>query len=203
VAYGVADETLTLRGTLIADEVARSPQPGDWDHDGRTELVVKFYPHPNANVGSFGVVRLNADYNEIVAVILVDYSPWVRSPVYHRLEWRDAYGADRSELAVVRYKRILPRTTGATSSSELVAAFVWDAPGGILRPRLLPEDGSVLVWTPEDGRPLVVAADEPLDPLLARLVPLPPGFGQQIPATTSAPSVLAAPATAAPDSPTP
>jgi hypothetical protein len=204
LGYGVADDTLVLRGTVNTQEVVAIPVPGDWDHDGRVELVTSFDalagadPRPNANVRSFAVVRLGIDHNEIVAVILVDYSAWARNFPRLRLEWRDADGHGRAELALMRYTRIQPRTVGATFSSETVAVFAWDAPGGILRPRLLPDDGSVLVWTPEDGHPLVVATDEPLDPLLARLVPLPPGFGEQVPATTNSPSASTAPSPAIP-----
>jgi hypothetical protein len=155
-------------------------------------------PPPNARVFGFAVVRLGVDHDEIVAVILVDYSAWARGRARVCLEWRDADRHGQAELALMRYKRISPPTVGAAFSSETVAALAWDAPGGILRPRLLPNDGSVLVWTPEDGQPLVVAADEPLDPLLIRLLPLPPGFGQQIPATTSLPSTSTAPSPTVP-----
>jgi hypothetical protein len=194
VSYGVADETLTLRGTVMTQYLPISSVPGDWDNDGRVELVTNFAPlttthfRSNASVPGSAILRLGIDHNEIVAALLVDYSSLSRGSDSLQLEWRAADGKGGAELLLMRYTRAPSGTAGARMSSEVIAALDWDAPGGILRPRLLPDDGSVLVWTPKDGHPLAVAVDEPLDPLLVRLVPLPPGFGERVPATTSSPA---------------
>jgi hypothetical protein len=105
--------------------------------------------------------------------------------------WRDEDGDGRQELVFVTRTYIkLPNGDVGLKPPETVAVFAWDRPGGVLRPRLLPPNGSFVSWTPPDGTPVKVAQESQLDPILRKLCPLPDNFGRdKVSATqpTSAP----------------
>ena len=42
---------------------------------------------------------------------------------------------------------------------------------------MLPDDGSLLVWTPPDGKPYPFSPDECVDEVARRLLPIPDDFG--------------------------
>jgi hypothetical protein len=56
-------------------------------------------------------------------------------------------------------------------ADQLVAIFDWTAPGGILTPRVLPDDGTIQLWSLPDNRPVVFDPNEPLEDVIARLKP--------------------------------
>lgn len=71
---------------------------------------------------------------------------------------------------------------------QLVAIFDWTAPGGILTPRLLPDDGTIRLWPLPDNQPVVFDPNELLETVVARLRP-PDTQPASLPATAPGPGL--------------
>ena len=174
--------------------------PADRDDDGRLEVTVAYdalKPPPGGvtRVSAWGVVRLGEQQNEVAGIVVVDGSGRVRQVIRIEPRWRDVNGDGREELefATVKFARRADGTMGFFPS-QTVAVLEWSAPGGVLRARVVPDDGSFLVWAPADGRPLAFGQDEVADEVFRRLLPVPAGFGAA-PASQTTTTATSAPAT--------
>ncbi|MEW6253616.1 MAG: hypothetical protein AB1716_23470 [Planctomycetota bacterium] len=172
--HAFCDENLVLHGRVAAPSaVPYYFRCGDWDGDGRMEVALNVptcRELSSVSLGYMAVVRLGKDANEVVVLSLL-CSP----PRYYVQEFDGSEA--RTPVGWVLQGYTYPGT-GGTPQKGPRAVFRWDRPGGILVPYELPEDGSVLVWTPPGGVPLTVPADQPIEPLLEELLPVPEGFGR-------------------------
>jgi hypothetical protein len=92
--------------------------------------------------------------------------------------WRDLRAAAPRELALITVKVVSAPGGGlAFAPSEAVAVFEFESAGGILRPRVLPDDGSVTWWRPPDGRPVPIKPDADLAEFLEATLSVPDDFG--------------------------
>lgn len=179
-----ADGWLRESGILRVSE-NRSAWLGDWDRDNHPELLSRLFID-----GNFQVVlaRVRPGANEIVAALRDEAAarrPRLRS--YAIPACVDEDGDGLSELVL----RAWSTGSGRSGSlpdwpDELVAVFDWTAPGGILTPRMLPDDGTVQFWPLPDNRPVVFDPNEPLESVVARLRP-PDTQPASLPATPSGP----------------
>jgi hypothetical protein len=116
--------------------------------------------------------------NEVAGIIVVDTQQWRKQSTHLWPQWRDENGNGRAELAFVAFKYgRLPSGRMGVLSQETVAVFEWSAPGGVLVPRQIPDDGSFLVWTPEDGKAYEFSPDTVVEDLCRELLPVPEDFG--------------------------
>lgn len=157
-------------------------QLGDWDGDGTLEAVAGYHPlsfeqDPNMNLRGWAVLRIHEDVNQVAALVVMDRRPRsTRGSI--RPFWQDEDGDGHTELVFCSYtwrrgRGGLPQIVAL----KTVAVFEWDIPGGVLRPRELPDDGSFLVWTPPDGRPFAFSPDVLTELMYRELLPVPDDFG--------------------------
>lgn len=176
----VADRQLKVRGMIGADRL--SSPPDDPDGDGRCEVVLRFDLRGDNGqliIRRWAVVRLGKEINEIIWVGLADANAWGVRRAAVRPIWRDEDGDGIREFVFTTleiFRR--PQAEWGFKPPNTVAVFAWDAPGGMLHPRSMPDDGSILSWTPPEKGPVKVEQDADLDPLLRKLLPVPAGFGQ-------------------------
>jgi hypothetical protein len=186
-----ADERLAYIGSVYSANWPLATLPGDWDRDASPEIAMHYSPDAQAfqttrtpGASSTRLLRAWSFFrpasigNEIAGIIVVDAQQWHKRRTALRTQWRDENGDGRAELAfVVRKIGALPGGGIGTLSEETVAVFEWTEPGGILRPRQIPDDGSFLVWTPEDGKPYEFSPDTVVEDLCRELLPIPDDFG--------------------------
>ena len=185
---GFADDKLLARGTFALPCSPEGP-PGDMDGDGLWEVAIQYSAIPAEQfktryVDSWAVLRLGPTGNEIAWIGLCDVSARSTRSDSLYLTWRDEDGDGVKELLFAWWSWGRSPNTAGAKPPEIVAVFSWDRPGGVLRPRTLPADGSFLSWTPPNGQPVKVAQDADLDPILRRLFPVPDDFGYGRPSAT-------------------
>ncbi len=171
--YVFADDRLAYRGQLVSVMVPQPTNMPDADGDGRPEIcVVNDDPRGSASPAQsyWALVRLCADGNEVTGLVAGPGWLFVLQP----------------ECSTTNGTRRLALMGPAVSPSgrETVATFEWTAPAGILRPTMLPADGSLLAWTPADGKPYRFSPDECVDDVVRRLLNSAAGSG----ALTTAPT---------------
>ncbi len=198
----VADLDLNYCGTLRSQAMIGDPQalPGDWDQGGAVEVTVfattagersyVFAMAPSYFCEYWAVVRLGGEANELVGLVALVRSVSAGS-VVEAPTWRDE--DEDGTLEFVFVPVLLTSAVQTSSRGEAVAVFEWTEPGGVLRPRVVPDDGNMLVWTPADGRPHRFPADKLVDEVCQELLPVPEGFGatpasQPASAPTSSPA---------------
>ncbi len=177
------DHDFDLVGSIGAMQRPLLTPAEDIDGDGRWELVLEFQATPwenskSPNVKRLAVVRIGKDDNQIAWIGLIDADWWSRKLTRIKPIWRDEDGDGVKELVFVTvvYKR-LPQGGAGFDPPTTVAIFEWDRPGGVLRPRSLPEDAGIISWTPFQSEPVRAEIDADIESLLAKLLPLPEGFG--------------------------
>lgn len=193
--WAFADGDLEFLGEARLD-YAWTTSSADADHAGCLEVVSEWpvtppSDNPNAAIARWVVLRLHAAHNEVLGIVTADLTPGRaagRSAVVST--WRDEDGDGLEELVFLSFVRgRLPSGTMGLLPPNVVAVFGWSAPGGALRPRQMPTDGTFVAWAPPDGQPVRTFPQEQLQPLLDTLVPLPEGFGLPVaPSPASAPS---------------
>ncbi len=194
----VADLDLNSRG-LVHLRTMRwgiPAPPGDWDGDGAFEVSSICIPTGDAfrNPSTYHlywvVIRLGRESNEIVALAAVRHDVPANT-VGPLAIWQDESGDGIANwvLVTARYSA----NQQELSPFERLGIFEWSEPGGVLRPRVVPDDGSMLVWTPPSGHPHRFPADKLVDDVCRELLPVPEGFGtalasQPVSAPTSSPA---------------
>jgi hypothetical protein len=200
--YAVVNANLDLVGVIVGSSLPLLPTPGDRDADGCIETVTSCIPdigNLSRSAGLWATARLGPDSNEVAALVLVDYTPWRAAKVWIRPEWGSQNADGRQELLFLAWSPgRLPSGRMGFLPPETLAVFEWNHPGGVLRPTLLPNDGSFLVWTLPDGKPYPFSPDECVDDVARKLLPIPDDFG--VPATAPAASQPATSTTQAPAS---
>jgi hypothetical protein len=174
----VADRDLEHRGLLRSNAMSWLPQalPGDWDNGGAVEVTVFAIAtgEPNYFCQYWAVIRLGGEANELVGLVALVRSVPAGSagaiPIW-RAEDEDG------PLEFVFVPTSLTSAGWPNLRGEAVAVFEWTEPGGVLRPRVVPDDGSMLVWTPPDGRPYRFPADKLVDEVCRELLPVPKDLG--------------------------
>jgi len=188
--YAVVNANLDLVGAIVGSSLPRLPTPGDRDADGCIETVTSCIPdiaNPTRSARMWATVRLGPATNAVAGIVLVDYTPWRAARVWIRPEWGDEDADGRQELLLLAWPRgRLPSGRMGFLPPETLAVFEWNHPGGILRPKTVPNDGFFLVWTPPDGKPYPFSPDECVDDVARKLLPIPDAFG--VPATAPAAS---------------
>jgi hypothetical protein len=194
----VADLDLNSRGLvhLKTMQLGVAAPPGDWDADGAFEVSSVCIPtgdafrNPSTYYCYWVVIRLGGKSNEIVGLAGVSHD--VRANTLGPLAiWQDKSGDGIANWVFVTARYSVNRQE--RSPFERLAVFEWSKPGGVLRPRVLPDDGSVLAWTPPDGRPYRFPADKLVDEVCQELLPVPKDLGappasQPASAPTSSPA---------------
>lgn len=157
---------------------------GDWDQDR--------YPEAMCLIGEGGelyfvVVRVRPAADEVVVVLPVHISTRNAAAILSVFgSWSDEDGNGTMEL-ILRGTRVGgPSAVIRRWPDVIVAIFDWTAPGGVLTPRMLPDDGTVQFWPLPDNRPVVFDPNEPLESVVARLRP-PDTQPACLPATPSGP----------------
>ena len=188
----VADRDVDYRG-LLRSEAMMDPKAlsADWDQDGTVEVTLfAFAPaEPGYFCEYWAVVRLGVEANELVGLVALVRSVPAGS-VVPTCAWCDE---DEDGTLEFVFARVRLASAGQPSSrGAAVAVFEWTEPGGVLRPRVVPDDGSMLVWTPPDGRPHRFPADKLVDDVCQELLPAPrdlgaPAASQPASAPTSSP----------------
>jgi hypothetical protein len=174
----VADRDLDYRGLLRSNAMSWLPQalPADWDQGGAVEVTLFAIPtgEPSYFCQYWAVIRLGGEANELVGLVALVGSVSAGSagaiPIW-RAEDEDG------PLEFVFVPMSLTSAGWPNLRGEAVAVFEWTAPGGVLRPRVVPDDGSMLVWTPADGRPYRFPVDKLVDDICQELLPVPEDFG--------------------------
>jgi hypothetical protein len=122
--------------------------PGDYDADGFLEVLV-CYPccaHAEGDVLCYAVLRLHDECNEVVWCGGVDWDVWPgKEQLWPVLRRNERTGL--ADLAFVDLK-VIRHADGShnVAPPNIVALFEWDAPGGSLRPVLLPDRGGIFYW---------------------------------------------------------
>jgi len=176
----VLDRQLRVQGMIAGDHLAIPPD--DADADGLCEVVLEFDLRDSTeqlNARRWAVVRLGNEFNEIVWVGL-GCSEWRarKARVTPMWEDQDEDGIQEFKFVTVELMQI-PGGRWVYRPPTTVAVFDWDSPGGMLRPRSLPKDGSIIPWVTPGDAPVRVAKDAELHVLLRDLLPLPAGFGSE------------------------
>lgn len=178
-------------GTTLRPLVAPAQ---DTDGDGCWEVVLETQATPwqeakNRNVKRWAIVRLGENHNEVAWIGLGDQSLWSRKSTRIKPIWRDEDGDGVDELVFVTVvvKR-LPQGGVGFDPPTVVAVFEWDRAGGILLPRLLPQDTGIMTWTAPDAESVRVEQDADIESVLNDLLPVPDGFGVAPGAAPSTPS---------------
>lgn len=175
----VLDKKLRVQGQILGDHLAIAPD--DADTDGSSEVVVEFDlrdGREQVNARRWAVVRLRGEFNEIVWAGL-GCSEWRPRKARVAPLWDDRDGDGIRELTFVTVELMqTPDGRWVYRPPTTVAIFDWDSPGGMLRPRSLPKDGSIIPWANRGNAPVRVPKDAELDILVRDLLPLPPAFGQ-------------------------
>jgi hypothetical protein len=158
-----ADDSLSAIGVLRS--VYLSDHPDDMDADGRIEVIAQSGVYSTGPLRS-AVVRLGPSSNELLGVA----THLRQRPPGLWAAWRDEDGDGSVEFVLLS-----PPAPGAVTSTqpwhvEAAAVFEWTAPGGVLRPRYMPADGSVIFWAPPGGRPVPFASDESLGSVMDRVL---------------------------------
>ena len=193
---GYADGRLRRRGALIwpSRELAA---PADTDGDERWELLLSDDAstyEDDRSIKRYVVVRLGESNNEIVWIGLSDYWAWKRRGARIKPIWRDEDGDSVEELVFETIATVrLPGGRLGFRPLETVAVFAWDRPGGVLRPRALPDGDEMLIWEPPETGPVQVPQNADLAPILESLLPLPDDFGEPPPPPTTAPAPSSSP----------
>jgi hypothetical protein len=119
------------------------------------------------------VLRLGDEHNEIVWVGLMDESIWHSRRIRLKPIWRDEDGDGRDEFVFITVETARTAKGGIVfKPSQTVAVFEWDEPGGMLLPKLLPDESGITLWTPRNGIPVQVDQDTDLEPLVRELLPV-------------------------------
>ncbi|HUU98407.1 MAG TPA: hypothetical protein VM487_21955 [Phycisphaerae bacterium] len=190
----VGDLDLNYCGRLRSQAMTGDPQalPGDWDQDGSIEVMPFAIAAAERGYWSvyWAVVRLGGKANELVGLVAIGSST-AGGAIQATPGWPDEHDDGTFEWVFATMPR--PSADGTTSCAEAIAIFEWTEPGGVLRPRVLPDDGSMLIWTPASGRPYPFPADKLVDEVCQELLPVPEGFGaapasQPASAPTSSPA---------------
>lgn len=173
----IVDDELRIRGRIVGPDLALPPV--DADGDDKCEVVIKFDlrdTEERVNAYRWGVIRLGSEFNEVLWVGLVS-RVWHGRPRTVDAAWRDDHGSNTSELVFLTIE-IFRTSVGkpAFKPPKTVAVFRWDRLSGMLHPQSLPDDGSVLSWTP--GKAVQVGQDDDIYAVLRDLLPVPEGFGQ-------------------------
>jgi len=166
--YHFADDKFTPIGKLYVPDFINFDWFGDWDGDGQPEALPGFYRQPTL---VWVLVRVRRSLNEVAAII--EYDPIRMRASGMGPHWTPPDQGGLYDLIFWRRLRT-PAATGVSTMwpTESVARFAWTAPGGILIPQLLPDDGSIRVWTAPDGQPYVFDPNEPVWDVVNRLLPL-------------------------------
>lgn len=162
-----ADHALDPIGSVTCLHV--SGYADDMDGDGRIELaawLAAWPPRYPTGVIWSAAVRLGRQDNQVLGLLMY---PQQGSPAL-RDAWRDEDGDGLVELVLLAVPIPGKTTSTQPSPTQAAAVFEWTAPGGILRPRYMPADGSVTFWSPPDGQPLPLASDESLNSVLDRVL---------------------------------
>ena len=169
----LADASLNHLGLfrLSPSRFYTSGPHADWDGDGRYEVTCCGYVDDNSwLLYQHMIIRLGMGSNEIAGLFIVDNSHTPQNTTTYAL-WRDEDGDGLNEYVIHRVTvRRLPKPKPWHGKPETVAVFEWDRPGGVLRPRVLPDDGSITVWTPPDGQPYEFPADAVVDDICQELL---------------------------------
>lgn len=189
--YVFVDERLAYIGRVHSANPPLAALPADWDGDGKFEITMNYSPvvellrttrtmgpWPTRSLRAWALFRPAPTANEVAGIIVVDLQQWQTRNTLMRPQWRDENGDGRAELAFVASKYgTLPGRRMGVLSQETVAVFEWSAPGGVLVPRQIPDDGSFLVWSPEDGRLHEFSPDTVVEDVCRELLPIPNDFG--------------------------
>jgi len=174
----VADRDLDYQGMLRSKAMTLHPQalPADWDQGGAVEVTLFAFAtaEPSYFCEYWAVVRLGGEANELVGLVaLVPSVP--AGSVGATPIWRAEDEDGTLEFVFVPVS--LTSAGWPSPRGEAVAVFEWTEPGGVLRPRIVPDDGSMLVWMPPSGRPYRFPPDRLVDEVCQELLPVPEGFG--------------------------
>jgi len=182
------DGKLRRIGMMRASDVWITP-PGDWERDGHPELLV-LVSWPPVRRSSIILVRVRPAANEVVAILDEDIALRPTRPrSYPTPTCVDEDRDGVSELVLHSWSRGPARFIQMPDwPDQLVAIFDWTAPGGILTPRLLPDDGTIRLWPLPDNQPVVFDPNEPLETVVARLRP-PDTQPASLPATAPGPGL--------------
>jgi len=146
----IADAGFRIRGRLVGG--VSKHRPVDVDGDGRWEVIVHVGGPTIAESDGddyFLVLRLGERSNEIVFLARVRHSDGAS----YRCAWVRSEASGRLELHFIEPTRTMtPVPRSLRWPSRAVAIFAPDA-AGVLRPRLMPLDDSIVVWSPADGQP--------------------------------------------------
>ena len=172
---GLADANFAMRGTWRYRNQANSASdpPADADHDGAYELILSVYDN-DTNSGTFGVVRIHEDANEVVGLFTINYASRGRSPGSVELfgmYWDSSGG--HTVLAIDSITAISKPPTYIEAGRERLVTFAWSAPGGILIPQQIPERSLLHVWQPPNGQPYRFSPDTPIEDVFDELLPVP------------------------------
>ena len=170
----VADQRLEVKGVIAVYRL--SVPPVDADGDGSCEVVTTFYPaqdDPQQDLRWWAVARLGDEYNQVVWAGMIDDAVWQSRRARVRPVWRDADDDGTDELVFITVETVrTPQGNIGFKPPQTVAVFGWDSPGGILRPRLLPEDCGITPWSPVNQAPLRFGREEDPDPIVRELLPV-------------------------------
>lgn len=194
----LADGQFNLIGTMFANYWWADPRPvGDSGAPyGMTLLQFCLCSGARSTTGSStaldlryrAVVRIVAQRPEVTGLIVASE----RGSTRLDFSWTDVDGNGQFELTVgVTTFGQRPDGSRGFISQQQVAIFDLDAQD-VPHPRMLPSDGSFLLWTPPDGQPVPVPDDCSLDDFCCSLLPIPDDFG--LPATQPATAPTTAPA---------
>ena len=172
----LADQELNLLGR-IQHRGWFSAEPLLAEHGAETPAWLVSYETSQSLSGravliaSMALVKFDRQQPAVAGLILI------HSPRAHPWpSWTDSDGDGRYELTLdVRTYGRLPSGAFGITSTVTVASFELDEQG-IPRPRQVPSDGSVLLWTPPDGQPVPVPADMPIEDSCGHLLPIPADF---------------------------
>jgi len=171
----IVDDELRIRGSIAGAKLAVPPD--DADGDDNCEVVLSYdlrETEEHVNAYRWAVIRIGPQFNEVVWVGLVSGILQGRSWVVDAA-WRGNHAASAHDLTFVSIE-VFRTESGKMGfkPAKTVAVFRWDPHDGLLYPRSLPDDGSVVSWTPETGVP--VGQDDDMYTVLRHLLPVPEGL---------------------------
>jgi hypothetical protein len=173
------DDSLRAIGSVTAPSM-----PGycdDMDGDGCIEVTVTGCTQMAGT--SFSAAVRVSQTNQLLGIVECRGAGSQQSSQATFDVWRDEDGDGLMELVLVAAP--VPWRTSSIQPSAIrtIAVFEWTAPGGVLRPRLMPTDGSVTFWSPPDGQPVPFPSDESIDSVIERVraQSAPPSSGPSLP----------------------